>query len=296
MTTYGHFIGVWPTPQNENGRGYSTRPNEKGGAKISDHLKRTSTPTPTPSTSSQQEFPASQPPAPGSKEARKMTAGSGRRLYESFAKSRPLGAFLRILLESETWHSTEFYLTWKLKATKSKCLVFQLAPSMPRTGANATGLSEGAWPTPRRRDIKDTGDGEWAMERTDGKSRTDQLPHAVKTTWPTPDASKAGKTSRSGDRKDEPLIGGLVRSAWTTPQKHDVTGRSDTQKAIHGTKHGCACLVQDAKRIGIISSGCLAQTEKFAVRLTTLSAWLMGYTGAYLAHWETASSRRSRKG
>jgi hypothetical protein len=134
------------------------------------------------------------------------------------------------------------------------------------------------------------------MYEKDGTTRMDYVPNVLKATWPTPDASKAGKTSRSGERKDEPLIGGLVRSAWTTPQKHDVTGRSDTQKAIHGTKHGCACLVQDAKRIGITSSGCLARTEKFVVRLTTLSAWLMGYTGAYLAHWETASSRKSRRG
>jgi hypothetical protein len=36
------------------------------------------------------------------------------------------------------------------------------------------------WPTPRSRDIKDTSDGVWAMNRLDGKSRTDQLPHALK--------------------------------------------------------------------------------------------------------------------
>jgi len=39
-------------------------------------------------------------------------------------------------------------------------------------------------------------------------------------------------------------------------------------------------------------SGSLALTEKFVVRLTTLSAWLMGYTAAYLRHWETRSSRK----
>ena len=45
---------------------------------------------------------------------------------------------------------------------------------------------------------------------------------------------------------------------------------------------------------GANPSGSLALTESFVVRLTTLSAWLMGYTAAYLAHWETASSRKSR--
>jgi hypothetical protein len=37
---------------------------------------------------------------------------------------------------------------------------------------------------------------------------------------------------------------------WTTPQAHDVTGRSLGQKEKHGTKHGCACLVRDAEMAG----------------------------------------------
>jgi hypothetical protein len=39
-------------------------------------------------------------------------------------------------------------------------------------------------------------------------------------------------------------------AGWTTPQAHDVSGRSENQKQIHGTKHGCACLVRDAKFAG----------------------------------------------
>ena len=269
------------------------------------------------STSLQLEFPVSQPPAPGSSEARQMTAGSGRNLYESFAKSRPLGAFLKILLESETWASTEFYLTWKLKATKSKCLVFQLAPSMPRTVANATGLSEGTWPTPTETDESrgelpprghDTGvplsqrlaqvawptqmssDVKGQMFEKGGTTRMDYVPNVLKATWPTPDASKAGKTSRSGDRKGEPLIGGIVRSAWATP-KAALSGPEKTKANTNGTT-GVSLVTQ---ALGTTSYGCLALTEKFVVRLTTLSAWLMGYTAQYLALWETASSRKSRR-
>lgn len=40
------------------------------------------------------------------------------------------------------------------------------------------------------------------------------------------------------------------RYGWTTPQAHDTTGRSQGQKAKHGTKHGCACLVRDAQLSG----------------------------------------------
>ncbi len=37
---------------------------------------------------------------------------------------------------------------------------------------------------------------------------------------------------------------------WPTPQAHDVTGRSSGQKAKHGTKHGCSCLVNTANLAG----------------------------------------------
>ena len=285
MTTSEHSIGVWPTPTATSTD--STRPNKAGNATIRDlipGMSKTEFEQREHHSCSQQEFPVSQPPAPGSSEARQMTAGSGRNLYESFGKSRPLGAFLRILLESETWASTEFYLTWKLKATKSKCLVFQLAPSMPRTGANATGLSEGAWPTPMSRDVKGQ------MFEKGGTTRMDYVPNVLKATWPTPDASKAGKTSRSGDRKGEPLIGGIVRSAWATPKA--ASGGPEKTKANTNGTTGVSLVTQ---ALGTTSYGCLAQTEKFVVRLTTLSAWLMGYTAAYLAHWETASSSKSRR-
>jgi hypothetical protein len=39
-------------------------------------------------------------------------------------------------------------------------------------------------------------------------------------------------------------------AAWTTPQAHDAHGRSATQKELHGTKHGCACLTLDAQLTG----------------------------------------------
>lgn len=42
----------------------------------------------------------------------------------------------------------------------------------------------------------------------------------------------------------------FILSGWTTYQAHDVSGRSNNQKAKHGAKHGCACLVQDAAMAG----------------------------------------------
>jgi len=141
-------------------------------------------------------------------------------------------------------------------------------------------------------------------------------------TWPTPDASEAGKTSRGGDRIDEPLIGGIVRASWPTPQSRDEKGETQNAHRMDAVPNVPNVLkaswptpgMSDATRGGIQDPntakaqghalrltdyvgktpyGCLARTESFVVRLTTLSTWLMGYTGAYLRLWETRSSRKS---
>jgi hypothetical protein len=80
----------------------------------------------------------------------------------------------------------------------------------------------------------------------------------------------------------------IDKATWATPKKAEAV--PDFAKADR-SKTGMAL---PAQARGATTCGCLALTEKFVVRLTTLSAWLMGYTGAYLAHWATASSRKSR--
>ncbi len=178
-----------------------------------------------------------------------MTAGSGRKLSALLTKSGPLGRCLKTCLVSETWASTEFLLTWKVSATKSGFLTFQLAPSVRRTVDKGFGSSAGgktAWPTPASRDEKG---------QTQNPERMDYVPNIVKATWPTPRAEDSEST---------------------------------------GAHRGTPDTLTSATR-GATSSGCLAQTASFAVRLTTLSAWLMGYTAQYLAHWETASCRKSRR-
>lgn len=87
-------------------------------------------------------------PLPGSEEARKMTVTSGLKCLELSRKSGPVGCLVRTLLESSTWHSTLCYLTWKPKVTKLRHLLFQLAPSAPRTEGTGYGL----WPTATARD------------------------------------------------------------------------------------------------------------------------------------------------
>ena len=110
--------------------------------------------------------------------------------------------------------------------------------------------------------------------------------------WPTPAArdtrsescGPAFQEKRDAEVRGKPLTW-AVKGAWKTPHGMQTEGYDRN----HGTQ------AAEMAR-GPATSGCLAWTEKFVVRLMTLSAWLMGYTAVYLAHWETASSRRSRSG
>jgi len=73
------------------------------------------------------------------------------------------------------------YLTWKVKATKSKRLYFQLAGSMPRIEETGCGL----WPTPATRDHHAQG------ATHNPKGRSSSLATVVQKRpelWPTPQA------------------------------------------------------------------------------------------------------------
>lgn len=228
------------------------------------------------------ESPVSPPPAPESSEEQMMTAGSGRKLCACFDTSSPLGRFSRILLESETWASPEFLLRWRIKTTKCGSTVYQLAPSARRTGANGTG----SWPTARgqdsyeRRNMKTVN----RIALTGGDLT---LPTALRASWPTAQSrdGKGARTSQATMEKNSRPLNEVLMQGWPTPTRAD-----QEEAGAAGTQYLTPTL-----KPGTISCGCLARTEKFVVRLATLSAWLMGYTARYLALWETASSRKSQK-
>ena len=70
--------------------------------------------------------------------------------------------------------------------------------------------------------------------------------------WPTPNTPSGGPNVKptATHTGGMDLDGAVTLAGWTTPQAHDTSGRSESQKALHGTKHGCACLVLDAKLAG----------------------------------------------
>lgn len=257
---------------------------------------------------SAEDHPASQCLVPGSEGARQMTAISGRKLFPLFSKSDPLGACSKTLLGLEIWGSMEFLLNWKITTTPQGRLILELAPSDPRTGECDTGLFADVWatttaherthsprqvdhgqqlanqvesasPTPASRDVKG---------QTQNPERSDYIPNILKANWPTPRSEDSESTGAHRGNAD--TLTSAAKAAWATPKKAE--SGPDYAIASREDSGGTSLPTQTA---GKITSGCLARTEKFVVRLTTLSAWLMGYTAQYLAHWATASSGRSRK-
>lgn len=77
-------------------------------------------------------------------EARRMTAGSGRKLLPLYEQSSQHGASLRMstasLLLSPVWYSRNCALNWKESVTRYNRLLFRLLPSARHTGETAFGL------------------------------------------------------------------------------------------------------------------------------------------------------------
>jgi len=95
-------------------------------------------------TFSQEDFLASHTAVQESDLERKMTATSGLRCCEQFERFNRAGSwaktFAALLIGMEGWYSTKCRLTWKMRATKSHRIYFQLAPSTLPTDGIGFGL------------------------------------------------------------------------------------------------------------------------------------------------------------
>ena len=83
---------------------------------------------------------------------------------------------------------------------------------------------------------------------------------------------------------------------WPTPQAHDTTGRSKQQKELHGTKHGCACLVRSAELTGWPTPRAAEQGPDFAIANREGSGGMSLPTLAQLAGWPTTAARDWKDG
>lgn len=166
--------------------------------------------------------PASLSASPGSARAREMTATSGRSCSALLRDSDPLGACLRMLLDTSAWGSTRCALTWKPSTTPAGRLLFRLVPSTRRTGATESGF----WLTPdvpgggraNPPEMSPTG------QMPDGRKRQVGLEHQARMVergfWPTPKASPSGPDFARGKRPGsggDDLATAVARAFLPTP-------------------------------------------------------------------------------
>lgn len=199
------------------------------------------------SMSSQEVFRASRSQSQASRKASRTTVTSGRRCYESFLKSNPLGSLLKTYLVSSSLHSTMFLLTWNAKATPRGRLYFQLTLSAHPTNEIGFGLLA----TPNTLDGMAPKSPE-ALEREatttrKGRSKPANLRDQVVSMklWPTPRQFmyKDAVTDRGKGNLGE-LVGGKLNPQWVewlmgvpigwTDSSCLETARSFKQRSLSG--------------------------------------------------------------
>ena len=156
--------------------------------------------------SSPGDSPASRSPVPGSEEARRTTAISGRKCLESCGSSGPLGCLEKMLLESSIWNSNLVVLTWKVKVIPFGRSLFQLAGSEPCTEGNGCLLL----PTPTFGGHNDGRMSEWG-----GSGNPLRM-------WLTPKAEERGgyQRDRGIKGKERLTLTGMVK-LFPTPTARD---------------------------------------------------------------------------
>jgi hypothetical protein len=158
-------------------------------------------------------------------------ATSGRKCTESFEKHAQDGSFARMFADTLASVLTPLPHNWKMTASPSGRLLFQLAPSARRTGETDSGL----WATPQARDYFPPHKPEYiAKQKAKGhgmRNLNDEV-HL----WPTPRANEeTGGPSIPPNRQ-----GGMALKTavliWPTPTASRRSGlQSHGKNAILGT-------------------------------------------------------------
>ena len=153
----------------------------------------------------------------------------GSTLYELTWKQRvtPSGRSIYALRASARRTSGSGFTSWPTPNTPSG------GPNIESTATHTGGMDlDGAatlasWPTPQSSDIKmanrgaEATENEWNREHR-GNNLALYAQHL--SAWPTPNAMEGGQTSRSGDRKDEMLMGGMVQPSPEGPARLTASG------------------------------------------------------------------------
>tara|TARA_R100000700_G_scaffold3545_2_gene6609 strand:+ start:653 stop:1528 length:876 start_codon:yes stop_codon:yes gene_type:complete len=222
-------------------------------------------------------------PLPGSSEAQKMTVISGQKwlgLLKSYGLNSQLSKTCEALLTSQ-WGSSAAFLTWRGSGTKPCHLLLELAVSMPRTAAPASGLlprkmapstNSKMWATPRTSDIAS---GRTLNEKGQRTSKSSNLTFGANLAdqvkmWPTPQSRDwKGPSGRSLKGQESDLPNEV--KMWPTPTATDNRDRghlglpSTKRRAAKGKQLSLSMVVSE-------TSGSLNPTWV---------EWLMGFPAGW---------------
>ena len=148
--------------------------------------------------------------AQGNNKGKTTTVISGLKWSAVSPFSGPLGSLVKMCMASSIWGSSKCVLTWKPLVIKSRCLGFQLVPSMRRTKENESG----SWPTPT---VEDAWGGN-PDNPTPTSRNLASLRNAVKL-WPTPRVGKSNGYGRQlhamvGREEGLKMSGGQLNPTW----------------------------------------------------------------------------------
>lgn len=149
------------------------------------------------------------------------------------------------------------------------------------------GQMKAVWPTPQSADeTRGPEDPEEYMQGDHGRKLGSTMQLAA---WPTPTSRDDKGQTQNPERSD--YVPNIVKATWPTVRVSTMNGPSEAEIEAGNPKHRL-----ETAAAGPATSGCLARTERFAVRLMILSAWLMGFPWSYLKDWPKAKSRKPRTG
>ena len=185
-------------------------------------------------------------------------------------------------------------------ATKRKRNARHLATSLSTSRTKGVGgltlpmtATLAGWPTPKAGEDNRNEEQYQKANAKIGKHAITSLNVLVRSQlagWPTPNAMEGGATSRSGERKGELLMGGLVRglAGWGTPRATDGSNggpNQDDQSAL------------PPQVSGLTASPSSAETGSLGgYRLNPyFSAWLIGLPPAWVTCCLNAVSRSRSK-
>jgi hypothetical protein len=222
----------------------------------------------------------------------KMTPDiSGQKCLDLSGNAGPLGSLEKMLLGSLDWAWTKYSLTWQTKATPQGRLIFQLARLAPRTSDSDSGLLH--TPTAKANQtspsMEERGQGNWVSSLWATPNTMDYLLARDAEDCSTNQKNREGR-KRSGNLREQVVHPEMWPTPTTQEIEHPDAELTETGRRLTKDR-------QNSHSLNLADTVNASHPKSGGKLNPQWVAWLMGYPTEYLksVHWETPSSRKSRK-